>query len=139
MCVCVCNSFVEVSITCPAQARLCAVASRTPLHASNVREQEKNRKYGKYAASLDRQLFSAVLESKGAFGKGLQSVMSRCSSQVDRVLFAEGSDDRTWASRSFLAFWSQSVSVAFWRGSYQMFLSRQTALGRDPLSSYLRR
>ena len=133
------NSFVEVSITCPAQARLCAVASRTPLHASNVREQEKNRKYGKYAASLDRQLFSAVLESKGAFGKGLQSVMSRCSSQVDRVLFAEGSDDRTWASRSFLAFWSQSVSVAFWRGSYQMFLSRQTALGRDPLSFYVRR
>ena len=98
-------------------------------------EAEKKRKYSDYASRLNLRLYATVFESKGAFSRDMSLVLRECAANANQSIFADNSDDRTWASRSFKLYWSQRISIAFWRGSYQMHLTRMNALGRSTRDS----
>ena len=125
------NDFVEVSATCPSAANTVRQAAQHPLHAATVREKDKIGKYAPLAAQERYTVFPAVLESFGAMGKGLQSIISICAAKSveSHVVQAALGMGRTWASQSFHQYWTPS-EVAFWRGAYQMDRARQQKLSQ---------
>ena len=128
------SAFIEGSVTCndlPSRVRRSA---HVPLAAAAARETEKLLKYKDFAAAQGRYLFTAVMETTGAFGSGLKAILSNLSANISPAVLAETAHLRTWTCNSFKQYATQSLSVAFWQGVTQMAKSR--ALGLSARSSF---
>jgi hypothetical protein len=117
------TSVVEYSITSPFQDNLLHSTSECALYAATAREREKLAKYRALANAKQCKLFAAVMESTGAFGKGLQHLLTLASAAHDRHEFA-AKQGLTWTSNSFKRFWTQRLAVAFWQGTHSMHLAQ---------------
>ena len=128
------SAFIEGSVTCndlPSRVRRSA---HIPLAAAAARETEKLLKYKDFAAAQGRYLFTAVMETTGAFGVGLKNILSHLSINISPAVFEETAHLRTWTCNSFKQYATQSLSVAFWQGVTQMAKSR--ALGLAARSAF---
>jgi hypothetical protein len=118
-------AFVEVSVISPFQDHRIRAAAEIPLSAATFREDEKKAKYRALAAATMHTVFAAVVETTGAFGRGLQSILATAASCADKAVFSETAHLRTWSSKSFKQYWTQRLAVAFWQGSFQMSIAQR--------------
>ena len=108
------------------QVQVASVASRSVMHCLR-REKNSKTSLESVSSAVD---FPAVLESFGAMGKGLQSIISICAAKSVESHVVQAALGRTWASQSFHQYWTQVIAVAFWRGAYQMDRARQQKLSQ---------
>ena len=100
------------------------MASQRPLSAAAYAETTKLRKYSRLAWNSNRHLFVAVMESaSGTFGKGLLHLVKACELLLNKAVFEESEQDRTWASNTWSKYWRQRLSASFWRGTTQMIFA----------------
>ena len=96
--------------------------------AASMAERRKLIKYTDLAWNENKHLYILALEASGAFGHGLQKLMSHVSARADPSLFDASEADRTWASSHHLQYWTQRLACAFWRGSSIMFQKNAAAV-----------
>ena len=112
------DAFVEFSVVNPTQQRYAQPASNKHLVAADDREEEKRAKYAKLGPLNVRTVWAAAMETTGAFGKGLQSLIKNVV-DLDKAHMAPG-PGAPWLSKSPRAYWRQRISVAFHRAAYDM-------------------
>jgi hypothetical protein len=129
-------SFVEVAVTSPFQAgfETRQGQGRPRLHAAAKMETSKTTKYKSLMESSHpkRSLHLAILESTGAFGTGLQALLKLCSQYANVVKFTQSAEQRSWSSSSFSSYWTQRISLGFWRGAFSHSLSFLSRGGERP-------
>jgi hypothetical protein len=118
------SSFVEVSVTNPLAAQSVRNAATTPLSAASACEVAKINKYKELARSENRGIFTFVLESTGAFGKGVKEILATVCANADTSSYSRSAICSTKFPPSFKKFWSQRFAISFWQGSYQMQRAR---------------
>ncbi len=116
---------------------------RPRLYAAAKMETAKTTKYKPLMESSHpkRSLHLAILESTGAFGLGLQALLKLCSQFADAAKFSQSAEHRSWSSSSFSSYWSQRISLGFWRGAFSHSLSFLARGGERPtyeLATYCR-
>jgi hypothetical protein len=115
------QAWVEVSCINQLQGGRVVLASQQPLSAAAHAEVSKLRKYSRSAWDSNRHLFVAVMESaSGTFGRGMLHLIKACELLLNKAVFEESEQDRTWASDTWSKYWRQRLSAAFWRGTFQM-------------------
>ena len=129
-------SFVEVAVTSPFQAGFEGPQGqgRPRLYAAAKMETSKTTKYKSLMESSHpkRSLHLAILESTGAFGTGLQALLKLCSQYANVVKFTQSAEQRSWSSSSFSSYWTQRISLGFWRGAFSHSLSFLSRGGERP-------
>ena len=130
------GALFEFGITCPSNASSGATAGKR-LFAASLYEQTKLSKYRDLADAQDKIVIAVVMESTCAFGRGLQSILTTCQANHNADLFAETESQRTWAAPSFKHYWSQVITVAFWRGAYQKRLRQVQSFTGKSLAQLL--
>ena len=136
------SSFVEVCVTNPLANQVVHTASSVPLSAASAREAFKIRKYKELAREANFSIYTFIAESTGAFGKGIQQVLSIGSASADTSVFSLDTISLSRFPPSFKKFWAQRFAVAFWQGSFQMQKARLRSITQPslaPLSSNLPR
>ena len=118
------SSFVEVSVTNPLASQSVRDAVATPLSAATACESAKIKKYKELARAENRSIYTFVLESTGAFGKGVKEILSTACASADISPHNIASVCATRFPPSFRKFWSQRFAVTFWQGSLQMQKAR---------------
>ena len=118
------QAWVEVSCINQLQGGRVGMASQRPLSAAAYAEVTKLRKYSRLAWNSNRHLFVAVMESaSGTFGKGMLHLIKACELLLNKAVFEESEQDRTWASNTWSKYWRQRLSASFWRGTTQMIFA----------------
>ena len=133
---------MEVCVVNPLASQVVRTASTVPLSAASAREALKINKYKELARESNFSIYTFVAESTGAFGKGIQQVLSIGAANADTTAFSLDTISRTRFPPSFKKFWSQRLAVAFWQGSVQMQKSRLRSITQPslaPLSRHLPR
>ena len=132
------SSFIEVCVTNPLANQVVRAASTVPLSAASTREAFKIKKYTDLAREANFSIYTFVAESTGAFGKGIQQVLSLGAANADITAYTLDTITRSRFPPSFKKFWSQRLAVAFWQGSLQMQKARLRSITQPslaPLSS----
>ena len=136
------SSYVEVCVVNPLANQVVRTASTVPLSAASAREALKINKYKELARENNFNIYTFVAESTGAFGKGIQQVLSIGAANADTTAYTLDTISRTRFPPSFKKFWSQRLAIAFWQGSLQMQKARLRSITQSslaPLSSHLPR
>jgi hypothetical protein len=117
------EAFVEVSITSPFQKERLKAAMVRKLSAATTVERAKTGKYAGFMSKhVGKTLYVAVMETTGAFGKQMSSLLN----ELDKLVSADGSlrgqlaMQWSWASNTFKRFWRQALSISLWKGAMSM-------------------
>lgn len=111
------DAFVEFSIINPTQQRCCTAAASTYLSAAREREAAKRAKYQLVGEANLRSVWGVAMETTGAFGPGLQSLIKAAVAVDTEAMTPEMAP---WLSASPRAYWSQRISVAFHKAAFLM-------------------
>ena len=71
-----------MSVTNPLASQSVHDAVATPLSATTACESAKIKKYKELARAKNRSIYTFVLESTGAFGKGVKEILSTASREL---------------------------------------------------------
>ena len=113
------KAFIELAVVNPLVPSFQGGASRQPLFAAKAREAAKRAKYAEMAATGGYTLVGAAVETTGAFGPGLMSVLESASTRAGlRLEGVELDDAVTWAANSYWGYWPQRIGVALVEGAY---------------------
>ena len=113
------TALFDVAFVNESQGKLVRKAAIHPLSAAESTEDAKHKKYDVLARAINMKLFPVVVETSGAFGKSALEVLQACSMEFARKGL-QLHDSTTWASNTFIKYWSQRMSVAHRRGACAM-------------------
>lgn len=134
--------YVDVAIVNPVQRAYIGTSRDHPLIAASSREEAKVSKYAALSHRTGRRVLGAAMETSGAIGPCLKSLISQCeiSFEEQHGPFRKSASAH-WSRRSFSQFWRQRLSIALAKGNGCIAscirLSRDTAhhLSNQPKAS----
>jgi hypothetical protein len=116
------TSIIEVAVVNPASELYRSAATTIPLSAADTMGKKKEAKYAEAARHAKMANWQAIVESPGALGRGLVKIVKQLGVIAKRNGGQVAPAKAPWNARSFRQYWTQRLSVAVHKGSYEMAL-----------------
>jgi hypothetical protein len=121
------NAFVEVAVVHPGSKSLVKNAANIDLSAAAAVESRKEKDWK--TTSADHEVIPAVVETYGAFGKHLKTLIKRCQQSHTRKEGAPRPVRFPWPAMTFGGYWRERLAVALCKGAAEM--ARRITGGRQ--------
>ena len=112
------TSFIEIAVVNPMQPAYVAGASKTPLHASTMRQNTKDKKFAEKARQINRGLYSAVIETTGALGPQFKTTIKKLEEINLRIHGAYRPKRTDWSAPTYASYWRRRIAVALAKGAF---------------------
>ena len=112
------NAFVEVAVVHPGSKSLVKNAANIDLSAAAAVENRKEKDWK--TTSPDHEVIPAVVETYGAFGKHLKTLIKRCQQAHTRKEGAPRPVRFPWPAMTFGGYWRERLAVALCKGAAEM-------------------